>query len=302
MNQKETPVIDGIEVSKNADTISNFSTLQRTRKFSNFVKDQGEKPNSAAIRYLASLSIVGKVYPEIVGRELPSSDIVFNDQVITISDIDKRNRELLEKLDNKAMRLGIYKPGQELTEEERGIIRSFLLKEYTISDDNFQEHIENQYYYTEELLKKIKARETGSLGASSNDGNNGKADDKKIIIKNIHEIAKRFVSMQDTSLQKHALEYLAILAHRGSAIGHFATYKNIFHSSAESLGITENGIASEATRTLLKSFFLERQKVDDAPVDFHALKAVYDSVLKTIEAQEKAEIGYQNGAATTRSI
>ena len=106
----------------------------------------------------------------------------------------------------------------------------------------------------------------------------------------IHEQAAHFVRIQGESLQRAAIEYLAVLALRGRFRDINMRNKDViekFNDDANNLSITVNDEASESTQKALIDFFSEKNKVYGVKEkDFIGLQKIFHNVKKNIGRYE----------------
>ena len=93
--------------------------------------EKGSKISPAAVRYLASLAVKGKIVPKVVGNPVPKKDIEYEGEIIkTRKDIIAGNTELLKRLSKKAKDLGIIGGSGIISKESQKEIKNFLTGDY----------------------------------------------------------------------------------------------------------------------------------------------------------------------------
>lgn len=222
-------------------------------KLLKFVEGKEYKTNPAALRFLASVLIEGKVVPEVVGMPVPDTDTEYQGQVVKRREYTiEANRRLIANLSKKAAVLGIFKEDAPISKEVEKRIENFLLRNGL---PDLMEHAGAQYDNVKEYLKVVT-----------------------------HEKMADFINMQDKDARKPATEYLAYLAVREETTKPIIKNNDMlkkFEDDAERLEITLNDRISENKQKILKDFFSKRNKAPEVK-NIHTLEATFNSVKKSL--------------------
>lgn len=118
-------------------------------------KTPSYKPSTAAVRYLASLAVAGKVVPEfVVGNPYTKK---YDGKVIrTKLEVKIANEKIIKDLNKKADELGIKR--HNLSEQERKTLRDYLIGDNRLVD-SFSNELQDfaaKHYGEVELLAEAK--------------------------------------------------------------------------------------------------------------------------------------------------